>query len=101
MNIGAFYYITRKSLADETARQLFDQDEWKKLKRDALFFCSCRALLNGLAGLRARNPRLIIDTIRTIFREDPYWTNKFRLPWFVVREIWLSLLPNNLPPARK
>jgi hypothetical protein len=98
MNIGAFYYITNKSLSDETARQLFDQDEWKKLHRDAVFFCSCRALLNGLAGLRARNPHLIIDTIRTVFQEDPYWTNKFRLPWFVVREVWSSLFPKNLPP---
>ena len=101
MNIGAFYYITRKSLADETARQLFDQDEWKKLRRDALFFCSCRALLNGLAGLRARNPRLIIDTIRTIFREDPYRGNKLRLPWFVVREILISLFPRKLPEPKE
>ncbi|MCU0857255.1 MAG: glycosyltransferase [Pontiellaceae bacterium] len=100
MNIGAFYYITRKSLADEPGMKLFDQAERKKLQRDALFFCSCRALLNGLAGLRARNPRLIRDTIRTIFREDPYWLNKLRLPLFVFREIWRSLFPKKLPPPR-
>lgn len=98
MNIGAFYYITRKSLAEETGMRLFSAAERKKLQRDALFFCSCRSLLNGLAGLRARNPRLIKDTIRTIFREDPYWANKFRLPWFVVREVWSSLFPKELPP---
>jgi glycosyltransferase involved in cell wall biosynthesis len=99
MNIGAFYYITRKSLADETVRQQFSPAELKKLVRDALFFCSCRALLNGLAGLRARNPRLITGTIQTIFREDPYWWNKLRLPWFVVREIAVSFWPQPKPPA--
>lgn len=100
MNIGAFYYITRKSLSDDTGMQLFDLNERQKLKRDALFFCSCRALLNGLAGLRARNPRLIKDTIRTIFREDLYWWNKLRLPWFVVREILISLFPRKLPEPK-
>jgi glycosyltransferase involved in cell wall biosynthesis len=90
MNIGAFYYITRKSLADENVMRLFPPAERPKLIRDALFFCSCRALLNGLAGLRARNARLIKDTIQTIFQEDPYWRNKLRLPWFVLREIVVS-----------
>jgi hypothetical protein len=81
--------------------RLFEPSERKKLQRDALFFCSCRALLNGLAGLRARNPRLISDTIRTIFREDPYWANKVRLPWFAIREILVSLFPKKLPPPRE
>jgi len=99
MNIGAFYYITRKSLNDAASMQLFDPNERKKLTRDALFFCSCRALLNGLAGLRARNPRLILDTIQTLFREDPYLWNKVRLPCFVIREIGSSLFPRKLPPA--
>lgn len=101
MNIGAFFYITRKSLANESGMKLFSPAERKKLHRNALFFCSCRALLNGLAGLRARNPRLIKDTIRTIFKEDPYWQNKLRLPLFIVREIWVSLFPKKLPPPRE
>lgn len=101
MNIGAFYYITRKSLADETGMKLFNAAERQKLHRDAFFFCSSRALLNGLAGLRVRNPRLISDTIRTIFREDPYWRNKLRLPLFVIREIWISLFPKHIPPPRE
>lgn len=100
MNIGAFYHITRKSLADETGMRFFSPAERKKLMRDALFFCSCRALLNGLAGLRARNPRLIWDTLRTIFREDPYWWNKLRLPWFVVREIVVSFRSSAKPLPR-
>ncbi len=101
MNIGAFYYITRKVLNDPQAMSLFPEPERKKIVRDALFFCSCRALLNGMAGLRARNPRLIRDTVKTIFREDPYFLNKLRLPWFVVREVWVSLFPKKLPPARE
>jgi len=101
MNIGAFFYITQKSLANESGMRLFTPAERKKLRRDALFFCSCRALLNALAGLRARNPCLIKDTARTIFKEDPYWWNKLRLPLFIVREIWVSLFPKKLPPPRE
>jgi glycosyltransferase involved in cell wall biosynthesis len=101
MNIAAFYYITRKSLADPTGRQLFAPAEQKKLERDALFFCSCRALLNGLAGLRARNARLVKETIQTIFREDPYWWNKLRLPWFVIREIAVSFRSPAKPLPRE
>lgn len=98
MNIAAFYYIARKSLSDEGSMCLFETSERQKLHRDALFFCSCRALLNGLAGLRARNPRLIWDTLRTLFREDPYGYNKLRIPAFIVREICRSLFPPASPP---
>lgn len=101
MNIAAFYSITRKSLSDETVLRLFSPAEQKKLRRDALFFCSCRALLNGLTGLRARNPRLIWDTLRTLFREDPYGWNKLRLPGFVVRQIWASLFPKPEPSPKE
>ena len=70
LNIGAFYYVTRKCLAQDETKKLF-ADEWETLVRDSIFFCSCRALLNGLAGLRAKSPRLILKTIKTILKEDP------------------------------
>ena len=100
LNIGAFYYVTRKCLAQDETKKLF-ADEWETLVRDSIFFCSCRALLNGLAGLRAKSPRLILKTIKTILKEDQYWINILRLPLFVVREIWVSLFPPKLPPARE
>jgi len=96
-NIGAFYYITRKILADEKAMNLFPAEERAKIMRDSLFFCSCRALLNGLAGIRARNWKIIAETIRIIFREDKYWWNKVRLPWFVLREVLASFTPPAKP----
>jgi len=101
LNIGAFYYITRKILEKTNALDLFPSEERERIIRDSIFFCSCRALLNGLAGIRARSPRLIGQTIATIFREDKYFINKLRLPWFVVREIFVSLFPKRLPPARE
>jgi glycosyltransferase domain-containing protein len=101
LNIGAFYYITKKILADDTAMNLFPAAEQEQIIRDSYFFCSCRALLNGLAGLRARSPRLIADTVKTIFKEDPYWSNKFRLPWFVIREIGRSVFSKHQPPPRE
>ena len=100
LNIGAFYFVTRKCLEQDEVKKLF-ADECERLVRDSIFFCSCRALLNGLAGLRARSPRLVLRTIKTILKEDQYWINILRLPLFVVREIWVSLFPPKLPPARE
>ncbi len=101
LNIGAFYYITRKTLERTKALELFPMGERERIIRDSIFFCSCRALLNGLAGIRARSPKLIAETIKTIFREDKYFSNKLRLPFFVAREIFASLVPKNQPPARE
>ncbi len=96
-NMGAFYYITRKILADPAAMNLFPAPQRKKLERDSIYFCSCRALLNAVAGVKAKNWRNIADTLRTIFREDPYLWNKLRMPWFIVREIVTSFIPPAKP----
>ena len=54
-NLMSFYYITRKILADPEAMKLFPEAERPKLIRDSIYFCSCRALLNLMAGLRGRS----------------------------------------------
>jgi glycosyltransferase involved in cell wall biosynthesis len=101
-DVAVFYYITRKTLGDPAAMKLFPAAEHRKLTRDSLFFCSCRALsLNGMAGVRARNGKIILRTLRLIFREDPYWWNKIRLPWFLAREICLSFVPPAKPLPRE
>jgi hypothetical protein len=100
LHIDAFYYITRRCLDNPATRELF-KDEWPSLVRDSLYFCSCRCLLNGLAGLRARSPKLIWKTIRTIVREDPHIWNWMRIPFFAAREIFVSIVPPKLPPARE
>jgi glycosyltransferase involved in cell wall biosynthesis len=100
LKISVFYRITNQILENKETRELFVQEEWPRVVRDSIFFCSCRALLNGLAGLRARNPSLIADTIRTIFREDRFLMNKLRLPFWVLSEIFSSVFPRNLPPPR-
>jgi GT2 family glycosyltransferase len=101
-DVAVFYHITRKILADPDAMKLFPESEHKNLVRDSLFFCSCRAmLLNSMAGVRARNWKIIARTLRLIFREDPYWWNKIRLPWFVAREICLSFVPPAKPLPRQ
>ena len=99
--VEAFYYITRKILEKTNALKLFPADEREKIIRDSFFFCSCRALLNGLAGFRAKSPKLVWRTIKTIFREDKYFVNKLRLPIFALREIFVSIFPKHQPPARE
>ena len=77
------------------------RNEWDTFGRDSFFFCSCRSLLNGLAGLRSRSAALIFGTLNTILREDGYLTNILRLPFWVIGQIWISLFPAKLPPARE
>ncbi len=101
MKITDFYLITRRILTDERAMSLFPLESRARIARDSLFFCSCRSLLNGLAALRARKPALIWKTALTIFREDNYPINWLRLPWFVIREIFVSLFPRRLPPPKE
>jgi hypothetical protein len=100
INVSVFYYITRKCLETPAVRAMFEP-EWKKVVRDSIFFCSCRALLNGLAGIRARNPKIFWDTVKVMWREDKNMLNYLRLPFFVIREIWVSIFPKKLPPARE
>ena len=100
LKIIDFYIITRKSLANESVKKMF-ADEWDKIVRDSLFFCSCRSLLNGLAGLRSRNLKLIFSTVQTILHEDKYVFNWLRLPWFALREIFVSIFPRHDPPPRE
>jgi hypothetical protein len=100
LKISVFYNLTRACLADPRVQEFF-KDDWKKTVRDSLLFCSCRALLNGLAGLRAGSPSLIFGTIKTILREDPYPVNWLRLPLWVIGQIWISVFPKILPPPRE
>jgi GT2 family glycosyltransferase len=100
LHIDAFYYITRRCLANPATREMF-KEEWESVVKDSLYFCSCRCLLNALAGLRARSPKLIWRTIRTIMREDPFPTNWLRIPLFALREIFVSIFPSKMPPARE
>ena len=101
LKITAFYYITNKILKQTRALELFPAEERPKLVRDSIYFCSCRAILNILAAVRAKSFKLFAATIKTIFREDPYFINKLRLPFFAFREVWVSLFPKQLPPARE
>ena len=96
-NAGAFYYITRKTLADPAALNLFAPRERPRLVRDSLFFCTCRAMLNCLAGLRARRWKIIAGTLGVIRREDPFLWNKLRLPWFIFCQVLISFVPPGKP----
>ena len=99
--IEVFYYITRKILKDPIARMIFADQNWTRLERDSFFFCSCRALLNLQSAWKQRSLQLVGKTLALIWREDPYRFNFIRLPFFVVREIWVSLFGSKPPPPRR
>jgi glycosyltransferase involved in cell wall biosynthesis len=98
--LRVFYYITRKILSDPETKRIFAGENWQRLEKDSYFFCTCRTLLNIHAAVLQRSPGLFAATLALIWREDPYRVNLVRLPLFVLREIWSSLLPVKLPPPR-
>jgi glycosyltransferase involved in cell wall biosynthesis len=98
--IQVFYFITRKLLNDPITREIFANDNWTRLERDSFFFCTCRALLNLQAAWNQRSLRLAGKTFTLIWQEDPCRINLLRLPFFVIREIWMSLFRHKLPPPR-
>jgi hypothetical protein len=100
IKVEVFYHITRKSLGDPKVRAMFKAD-WRRIVRDSIFFCSCRAMLNGPAAIRARKPEILWNTLKVMWREDKYLLNYLRLPFFTFREIWVSLFPKKLPPSRE
>jgi glycosyltransferase involved in cell wall biosynthesis len=99
--IHAFYYVTRRCLGNQAVEDMF-RDEWDRLSRDSLFFCSWRgAVLNGLAAVRAGSVRRLLETFKTIWKEDPYRINLLRLPIWATRQIFTSFFPPKQPPARE
>jgi glycosyltransferase involved in cell wall biosynthesis len=100
LKVEVFYYITRKALDTPPVQEMF-RDNWKKIKRDSMHFCSCRALLNGMAAIRARDPKLLFRTMKTVMREDPNPINWLRIPIFVAEQIWISIFPAKWPPPRE
>ena len=77
-------------------------EQWNEIERDSYLFCDFRALmLNGMAAVRARSPRLLFRTISRVMHEDKHWTNLFRVLFFAGKEVFVSVFPKNLPPARE
>ena len=100
LNVRVFYDLTRLTLANKNIQEMF-RDNWKKTVRDSMHFCSCRALLNGLAAVRGRDPKLLFRTMATVMREDPNPINWLRIPIFVAEQIWISIFPPKWPRPRE
>jgi len=76
-----FYRITKKYL------------KFAESPQKAFFFASKRTTLNIIAGIRSKNPKLIIETIKTILYNDPYILNKLYLPFDILFEVLKSFIP--------
>lgn len=96
-DVRVFYYATRKTLDDKAATSLFADCNLAKLERESVFFCSRRAMLNALAGMRSRNLKLVTDTLKTINQEDPFFWNKLRIPFYLFKEVFISFIPPAKP----
>jgi len=86
-----YYNLANQYLKMNSVRQLFAENEFMSLKKRAYFFASKRTSLNGLAGIRSKSLAQIIETVTTINKNDPYLSNKIRLPFVLLKEIICAL----------
>jgi len=71
-----FYKLTKKY-------RLFSKCD----KKRAFLFASKRTAINIAAGIKSFNLSLIVDTVKTIYNNDPYLTNKLILPFGLFFEV--------------
>jgi glycosyltransferase involved in cell wall biosynthesis len=83
----AFYDLTNKLCRDPRVLAQFSPSELPAVIKGAYFFASKRAVLSLLAGLRAMNLKLIIQTLQLIKKNDPYPTNLLLLPFNIASEV--------------
>jgi len=63
----------------------------QRIIKQSYFFASKRTSLNVLAGIKSFNLKLVIDSMMTIWKNDPYFSNKIKLPFSILWEILKSL----------
>lgn len=83
-----YYRLTEKLLRDQRIRDQFSDKEYAKLRKNAYFFSSKRAVLSIIAGLRSRNLALIFQTIKLMKKNDPYPSNLMLLPFNIAGEVF-------------
>jgi glycosyltransferase involved in cell wall biosynthesis len=83
----AFYDLTNKLCRDPRVLAQFSSSELPAVIKKAYFFASKRAVLSLLAGLRAMNLKLIIQTLQLMKKNDPYPTNLLLLPFNIASEV--------------
>ena len=91
MDVQLFYDLADHFLPGAASRMWFNSGNFTasdKLRRDAAFFCTCRALLNVIAAVRGGNVRLLWRTVRTVAERDPCLWNWLRLPLWAVRQVF-------------
>ena len=84
-----FYHIAEKHLASREVRDIFADNGYccDKIEKEAKFFASCRCLLNFPPAIKNMDFSLLIRTVKSIYKNDPYITNWLRIPLFVIKKI--------------
>ena len=88
----AYYSLTEKLCADPGVLSQYSLTEIPRLKKRAYFFASKRAVLSIIAGVRSRNPGLVLQTCRLMKKHDPYPSNLFLLPFNIMGEVMKAAL---------
>jgi len=75
-----YYYLTKKFIEDPLVRDLFTAREMRSIEAKSYFFASKRAVLSILAGIQGGSPRLVWQTLKIMWKNDPYKSNFVLLP---------------------
>lgn len=91
INATIFYELTKKYLRDKQIMNAFPKEQWKKIIKDSFFFASKRTTLNIVAGFKSKNIYMVFTAIKIIKKNDPYITNKIKLPFVLLGEVIFAL----------
>ena len=71
-DVEEFYYLTEKYLNDPEVKKDLNSRQWLRIQQDAYLFATKRCFLSILAGIHNRNLTIIANTLRLIYKRDPY-----------------------------
>lgn len=86
-----FYRLIDKFYYQLNVARLFPKKEQKKIIKDAYIFASKRAMLNSITAVKSLNIKLLISTIKTVYKSDPFVINRIKLPFSLLKEAMLAL----------
>lgn len=90
INPSLFYFLINKFYYQFHIDQYFPKKQRKTIIKDAYLFASKRAMLNSVVALKTINLKLFLTTIKTVYKSDPFMSNRIKLPFSLLKEFVLA-----------
>ena len=86
-----FYRLIDKFYYKLNVARFFPKKDREKIIMDAYIFASKRAMLNSLVALKFFDIKLLLFTIKTVYKSDPFVINRIKLPFSLFKEFIIAL----------